>query len=226
MLTNACKKDYLSDTTAGGVIMGKRAAIYVRVSTDEQSVENQEAELRTTAERMGHEIIAVYRDKGISGAKGRNGRPGFDAMHRDAARRRFDMVMAWSVDRLGRSLQDLVGFLSELHALKIELYLHQQGLDTTTPAGKAMFQMMSVIAEFERTLIQERVRAGMARAKREGKHVGRPPIAPELEQRIREALAVPGRPGVRVIARQFGVNPGTVQRIARPFEASVVAGLG
>jgi DNA invertase Pin-like site-specific DNA recombinase len=226
MLTNACKKDYLSDTTAGRVIMGKRAAIYVRVSTDEQSVENQEAELRATAERMGHEIIAVYRDKGISGAKGRNGRPGFDAMHRDAARRRFDMVMACSVDRLGRSLQDLVGFLSELHALKIELYLHQQGLDTTTPAGKAMFQMMGVIAEFERTLIQERVRAGMARAKREGKHVGRPPIAPELEQRIREALVVPGRPGVRVIARQFGVNPGTVQRIARPFEASVVAGLG
>ena len=207
---------------------GKRAAIYVRVSTDEQSVENQEAELRATAERMGHEIVAVYRDKGFSGAKGRNGRPGFNAMHRDAARRRFDMVMAWSVDRLGRSLQDLVAFLSELHALKIELYLHQQGLDTTTPAGKAMFQMMGVIAEFERTLIQERVRAGMARAKREGKHVGRPPIAPELEERIRAALAVPGRPGVRVIARQFGVNPGTVQRISisRPFEASVVAGLG
>jgi DNA invertase Pin-like site-specific DNA recombinase len=90
-------------------------------------------------------------------------RAGFNAMHRDAARRRFDMVMAWSVDRLGRSLQDLVAFLSELHALKIELYLHQQGLDTTTPAGKAMFQMMGVIAEFERTLIQERVRAGMAR---------------------------------------------------------------
>jgi DNA invertase Pin-like site-specific DNA recombinase len=207
---------------------GKRAAIYVRVSTDEQSVENQEAELRATAERMGHEIVAVYRDKGFSGAKGRNGRPGFNAMHRDAARRRFDMVMAWSVDRLGRSLQDLVAFLSELHALKIELYLHQQGLDTTTPAGKAMFQMMGVIAEFERTLIQERVRAGMARAKREGKHVGRPPIAPELEERIRAALAVAGRPGVRVIARQFGVNPGTVQRISisRPFEASVVAGLG
>jgi DNA invertase Pin-like site-specific DNA recombinase len=206
----------------------KRAAIYVRVSTDEQSVENQEAELRATAERMGHEIVAVYRDKGFSGAKGRNGRPGFNAMHRDAARRRFDMVMAWSVDRLGRSLQDLVAFLSELHALKIELYLHQQGLDTTTPAGKAMFQMMGVIAEFERTLIQERVRAGMARAKREGKHVGRPPIAPELEERIRAALAVPGRPGVRVIAQQFGVNPGTVQRISisRPFEASVVAGLG
>jgi DNA invertase Pin-like site-specific DNA recombinase len=203
-----------------------RAAIYLRVSTDEQTTENQERELRATAERAGHEVVAVYRDAGISGAKGRVNRPGFDTMNKDAARRRFDVVMAWSVDRLGRSLQDLIAFMQELRSLKIDLCLHQQGLDTTTPAGKAMFQMMGVIAEFERTLIQERVRAGMARAKREGKHVGRPPIAPELEQRIREALVVPGRPGVRVIARQFGVNPGTVQRIARPFEASVVAGLG
>jgi DNA invertase Pin-like site-specific DNA recombinase len=118
--------------------------------------------------------------------------------------------MAWSVDRLGRSLQDLVGFLSEIHALGIDLFLHQQGLDTTTPAGKAMFQMMGVFAEFERTMIAERVRAGMARAKREGKHVG-------------DALAAPGRLGVRVIARQFGVNPGTVQRISRPFDGASVA---
>src|SRR5262249_48612640 len=105
----------------------------------------------------------------------------------DAARREFDMVMAWSVDRLGRSLQDLVGFLSELRALKIDLFLRQQGLDTTTPAGKAMFQMMGVFAEFERAMIQERVRA--ARARSEGKRLGRPPIAPALEKRIREALA-------------------------------------
>jgi DNA invertase Pin-like site-specific DNA recombinase len=128
--------------------------------------------------------------------------------------------MAWSVDRLGRSLQDLVGFLSELHALKIDLFLHQQGLDTTTPAGKAMFQMMGVFAEFERAMIQERVRAGLARAKSEGKRLGRPPIDPALEKRIREALAAPDRPGVRKIAARFGVNPGTVQRISRPFEAS------
>ena len=126
--------------------------------------------------------------------------------------------MAWSVDRLGRSLQDLVGFLSELHALKIDLFLRQQGLDTTTPAGKAMFQMMGVFAEFERAMVQERVRAGLARARGEGKRLGRPPIAPALEKRIREALATPGRPGVRVIAKRFGVNPGTVQRISRPFD--------
>ena len=119
--------------------------------------------------------------------------------------------MAWSVDRLGRSLQDLVGFLSDLHALRIDLFLHQQGLDTATPAGKAMFQMMGVFAEFERAMIQERVRAGLARAKSEGKRLGRPRIAPELEARIRKALATPGRPGVRKIAERFGVDPGTVQ---------------
>jgi DNA invertase Pin-like site-specific DNA recombinase len=83
--------------------------------------------------------------------------------------------MAWSVDRLGRSLQDLVGFLSELHELRIDLFLRQQGIDTTTPAGKAMFQMMGVFAEFERSMIRERVRSGLARARSEGKQLGRPP---------------------------------------------------
>jgi DNA invertase Pin-like site-specific DNA recombinase len=129
--------------------------------------------------------------------------------------------MAWSVDRLGRSLQDLVGFLSELHALKIDLFLHQQGLDTTTPAGKALFQMMGVFSEFERSIIQERVRAGLKRARSEGKRLGRPPLAPALVERIRAALNKPGRKeGVRKIAERFRVNPGTVQRISRPFDAS------
>src|ERR1700720_2756570 len=196
----------------------KRAVLYLRVSTVDQTTANQERELREVAERMGCEIVHVYKDHGISGAKGRDKRPAFNALMRDANQRKFDLVMAWSVDRLGRSLQDLVGFLSELHALRIDLFLHQQGLDTTTPAGKAMFQMMGVFAEFERAMIQERVRAGLARAKSEGKQLGRPPIAPALEKRIREALATPGRPGVRVIAKQFGVDPGTVQRISRPFD--------
>jgi DNA invertase Pin-like site-specific DNA recombinase len=204
----------------------RRAVFYLRVSTIDQTTANQERELRSVAERMGCEVVKVYKDHGISGAKGRDKRPAFDALCRAAARREFDLVMAWSVDRLGRSLQDLVGFLSELHALKIDLFLHQQGLDTTTPAGKAMFQMMGVFAEFERAMIQERVRAGLARAKGEGKRLGRPPIAPELEKRIREALAAPGRPGVRKIAARFGINPGTVQRISRPFEAGAVIGLG
>ena len=199
----------------------KRAVLYLRVSTIDQTTANQDRELRAIAARMGCEITKVYKDHGISGAKRRDKRPAFDALCRDATKRQFDVIMAWSVDRLGRSLQDLVGFLSELHALGIDLFLRQQGLDTTTPAGKALFQMMGVFAEFERAMIQERVRAGLARARSEGKRLGRPPIARELEERIRKALAIPGRPGVRKIAERFGVDPGTVQRISRPFEASV-----
>ena len=199
----------------------KRAVLYLRVSTIDQTTANQERELRQVAEGMGCELVRVYKDHGISGAKGRDRRPAFDAMCRDATKRQFDVIMAWSVDRLGRSLQDLVAFLSEINALRVDLYLHLQGLDTTTPAGKAMFQMMGVFAEFERAMIQERVRAGLARARSEGKRLGRPRIAPELEERIKKALTTPGRPGVRKIAERFGVDPGTVQRISRPFEARV-----
>ena len=193
----------------------KRAVLYLRVSTIDQTTANQERELREVAGRMGCEIVHVYKDHGISGAKSRDGRPEFDRLLRDAAQRRFDMVMAWSVDRLGRSLQDLVSFLSELHALHIDLFLHQQGLDTTTPSGKAMFQMMGVFAEFERSMIQERVRAGLRRAKDEGKQLGRPRIDPELEQRIRTALKAGET--IRGIAGKFKVNPSTVQRIKSPF---------
>ena len=198
----------------------KHAALYLRVSTLDQTTINQERELREVASRIGCEIVKVYKDHGISGAKGRDKRPEFDRLLRAAAQRKFDMVMAWSVDRLGRSLQDLVGFLSELHALHIDLFLHQQGLDTTTPGGKAMFQMMGVFAEFERAMIAERVRAGLRRAKDEGKRLGRPRIAPELETRIQTALNERKHTGegVRGIAKRFGVDPSTVQRISRPFD--------
>src|SRR6187200_1058227 len=162
----------------------KRAVLYLRVSTIDQTTANQELELGDIAGRMGCNVVKVYKDHGISGAKGREKRPAFDALCRAATRREFDVVMAWSVDRLGRSLQDLVGFLSELHALRIDLYLHQQGLDTRTPAGKAMFQMMGVFAEFERAMIQERVRAGLARARSEGKRLGRPRIADSTENAL------------------------------------------
>jgi DNA invertase Pin-like site-specific DNA recombinase len=195
--------------------LSRRAAIYLRVSTSDQNTDNQEHELRQIAERAGWEVFKVYRDHGISGAKGRDQRPAFDKLWKDGCGRKFDIVMAWSVDRLSRSLQDLVGLLSELHALKIDLCLKQQGIDTTTPAGKALFGMMGVFAEFERSIIQERVRAGLERARREGKRLGRPPLDSKLRERIQEALRTPGRPGVRKIAEQFGVNPSTVQQISR-----------
>jgi DNA invertase Pin-like site-specific DNA recombinase len=203
----------------------KRAVLYLRVSTMDQTTANQERELREVAGRMGCEIVQVYKDHGISGAKGRDKRPQFDRLCRDAAQRKFDLVMAWSVDRLGRSLQDLVGFLSDLHALRIDLFLHQQGLDTTTPGGKAMFQMLGVFAEFERSMIQERVRAGLRRAKDEGKRLGRPRLAPDLEKRILDAPKARKTTGesVRKIAARFGVAASTVQTISRPFEGASVA---
>src|SRR5215472_2346701 len=166
----------------------RRAVIYLRVSTQDQTTANQERELIELGERMGLEITTTYKDHGVSGAKGREKRPAFDSLLKDATKRKFDIIMAWSVDRLGRSLLDLIGFLKEIHTLKVDLYLHQQGLDTTTPGGKAMFQMMGVFAEFERAMIQERVRAGLARAKAEGKQLGRPTIDPKLEAAIKSAL--------------------------------------
>jgi DNA invertase Pin-like site-specific DNA recombinase len=189
----------------------RKAALYLRVSTIDQTTANQERELREVAARMGCQVVQVYKDHGISGAKGRDKRPAFDRLCRDATKRQFDVIMAWSVDRLGRSLQDLVGFLSEIHALRVDLYLHQQGLDTTTPAGKAMFQMMGVFAEFERAMIAERVRAGMARAKADGKHCGRPRVSEDLEAAVR-ALLSSGK-GICSTARDAGVGVATVQRI-------------
>jgi DNA invertase Pin-like site-specific DNA recombinase len=196
----------------------RRAALYLRVSTREQTTENQERELSEAAGRLGYEIIHVYQEHGVSGAKGRDKRPQFDKLCKDATKRRFDVVMAWSVDRLGRSLQDLIGFLSHIRELRIDLYLHQQGIDTTTSAGKAMFQMMGVFAEFEREMIQERIRAGLARTVAKGTKLGRPKIAAATEISIREALAK-GDAGMLKIAAQFGVGTSTVQRIKATMAA-------
>jgi DNA invertase Pin-like site-specific DNA recombinase len=120
----------------------KRVAIYLRVSTTGQTTTNQRRELEAVADRHGWVVAEVFSDDGVSGAKGRKDRPGLDAMLKGVARREFDMVAAWSVDRLGRSLQDLIEVLSDLHAKGVDLYLHQQGLDTSTPSGRAMYQMM------------------------------------------------------------------------------------
>jgi len=150
----------------------KRVGIYLRVSTDNQTTENQRRELNAVAGRSGWQIVGTYEDAGISGTKGREQRPGFDRLLKDATARKVDMIAAWSVDRLGRSLQDLVGFLTELQALRCDLYLHQQALDTSTPSGRAMFQMCGVFAEFERGMIRERVNAGLARARARGTKQG------------------------------------------------------
>ncbi len=132
--------------------MAKRAAIYARVLTDKQTVENQLRELRQIAERRGWEVVEEYRDAGSSGAKGRERRPGLDQMLKDAGRRRFDIVMAWAIDRLGCSLIELLSIIQALEGCGIDLYLDQQAIDTTTPAGKLIFEVTGAFAEFERSM--------------------------------------------------------------------------
>ena len=194
----------------------KRAAIYVRVSTDKQTIENQLRELRQIAERRGWEVVHEYHDAGIGGAKGREARPGLDEMLKDAQRRRFDVVMAWAIDRLGRSLIDLLGTIQALEAYGIDLYLDQQSVDTTTPAGRLMFQITGAFAEFERSMIRQRVRAGLKRAIESGKQLGRPKIDAAIERRIKAQLRA--KKGMLAIARELKVGTGTVQRIKREME--------
>lgn len=196
----------------------KRVCIYVRVSTDGQTVENQIRELRQIVERRGWQIVETYSDAGISGAKGRDKRPGLDQMLKDASRRKFDVAMAWAIDRLGRSLVDLLATVQHLEACGVDLFLEQQAIDTTTPAGKLMFQVCGAFAEFERSMIRQRVRAGLKRAVAQGKQLGRPQVAPELERKARKLL---GRGhGILKVAKLAGLGTGTVHRIAREMRAA------
>jgi DNA invertase Pin-like site-specific DNA recombinase len=210
----------------------KRAALYVRVSTDQQTVENQVRELQQVAERRGWTVVEVYRDEGISGAKGRDKRPGLDHMLKDAGRRRFDVVMAWAIDRLGRSLIDLLGTIEHLEAVGVDLYLDQQSIDTTTPAGRLLFQMTGAFAEFERAMIRQRVHAGLAHAKdkiaRDGRFVskagkvrtrlGRPGALPDQIDAARAELAK--GTGIGKTARLTGLGTGTVHKLAREIRGA------
>ena len=195
----------------------KRVAIYARVSTGNQNTDNQLVELRAVAERMGWIIAGEFVDQAISGAKGRDQRPSFNNLLKGAARRDFDVIAAWSVDRLGRSLQHLVEFLNEVHALGVDLYLHQQGINTATPAGKALFHMCGVFAEFEREMIRERVVSGIERARslgtKSGKPHGRPANLISPEPLVLKARSE-GK-GILKIAKELGIGVSTVQKILK-----------
>ena len=189
--------------------MSKRIAIYARVSTDKQSTENQLLELRTLCTKLGYTIVQEYTDNGISGAKSRDERPALDLLLKDATRRKFDMVMCWSIDRLGRSLQHLVEILNELQALKIDLYFQQQGMDTSTPSGRMIFSVFGAIGEFERNLIRERVKAGQQRAKANGVKLGRPT---KMNTGLRTAVKLLREKGmgIKQIAKELQIGVGTV----------------
>ncbi len=188
-----------------------RAAIYLRVSTAGQDTSNQRRELEAAAAARGWDVVAVFEDHGISGSKGRDKRPQLDLMLKDAVRRRFDVVMAWAVDRLGRSLPDLIGTMTELHGAKVDMFIHQQALDTTTPAGRAMFGMLGVFSTFEREMTVARVNAGLARARAAGVVLGRPKVSRAVETAIRARLAA--GEGMGKIAKAEGCGVSTVQRV-------------
>jgi DNA invertase Pin-like site-specific DNA recombinase len=189
----------------------KNVGIYVRVSTDNQNLNNQIQVLTDVARQRGWQVVEIYSDQGISGAKGKDKRPGFRKLCKDANQGKIDMVACWAVDRLSRSLQDLVSFFGEMAAINVGLYIHQQAVDSTTPSGKAMLQMSGVFAEFERAMLLERINAGIARARRAGKVFGRPKVSPQVEAAVRSHRAA----GVGIVrtARLCGVGVSVVQRM-------------
>ena len=189
-----------------------RCVIYSRVSTNDQTVDNQINILREVAEKKGLEIVKEISDEGISGAKGRDARKGFDELIKGAVRKDFDVILVWDVSRLGRSLKHLVSFLDDIHSANCDLYIHQNGLDTQTSSGRMMFQMIGIFSEFERSMIRERVIAGQQRAKSEGKHIGRKSNLTEGVINAVKQLRKNNVP-IKRIAKDMHIGVGTVYKI-------------
>ena len=192
----------------------KRVAIYARVSTASQTVENQFQELRAVAKRNDWHTVAELSDNGISGSKGRDQRPAFDELLKRATRREFDVVMVWAIDRLGRSIQHLVGFMNEMQALNVDLYIHQQAIDTTTASGRMIFSIFSALGEYERELIRERIKAGQKRASSQGVKIGRPSKMNDAVRSSVKMLKDRGV-GIREIAKKLEIGVGTVYSVLR-----------
>ncbi|HFH4298109.1 MAG: hypothetical protein BGP21_11460 [Thiobacillus sp. 65-29] len=198
--------------------MTRRVATYLRVSTHkDQTVENQRLVLADWIAAKGYSLAAEFVDEGISGAKGRDKRPGLDAMMKAAVLGKFDMVAVVELSRLGRSLSHLVQIGTELQALGVDLFLHRQALDSSTPFGRMQFGMLGVLAEYERDLIRERTLEGLARAKKQGKTLGRPTVSPGKEQKI-AALLKAGTP-INRIRRIAQVGVSAIYRIKKEMES-------
>ena len=193
-------------------MMSKRVCIYVRVSTTKQTVENQIQVLKEYSDRCGYQITQIYSDNGISGSKGRQDRPGLDQMMKDGVQRKFEMVLVWSVDRLGRSVSDLVQIMKEFNELKIDLYFNQQSIDTSTSSGRMVFGIFGCISEMERNLISERVTVGLQRAVSQGKKLGRPTKMNDGMKNAVKLLREKGM-GIKQISKQLQIGIGTVYSV-------------
>jgi DNA invertase Pin-like site-specific DNA recombinase len=194
--------------------VSKRVAIYTRVSTVDQNLQTQLLDLRQMAAQRGYEIVAEFSDH-ISGAKSK--RPGLDQLMREARRGRFDVVMTWASDRIARSVVHFLQVLDELSHLNIEYCSFRENIDTAGPLGRAIVVIVGAIAELERSLIVERVRAGMRRARLEGRHIGRTPLTLD-----REGICADRRQGwsLRKVARYHRISTATVQRVLQQNAAA------
>ena len=191
-----------------------RVALYVRVSTSNQTTENQRHDLERVASLRGWTIVKVFADDGISGSKGRSDRPALDSLLKAAVQRNFDLIAVWSIDRLGRSLQHLIETVNELQAVGVDLYIHQQAIDSSTPSGKLAFSIFGAFAEFERELIRERVRAGLQRAKRNGVKLGRPTNLDEITRSAVHKMRAQAL-SIRKIASELRIGTGTVYSVLK-----------
>jgi DNA invertase Pin-like site-specific DNA recombinase len=191
----------------------KKAAIYARVSTTHQNVDNQLLELRHTAERFGWQVVSELIDDGISGAKGRQNRPAFDRLFQMIRRRECDVVIAWSIDRLGRSIADLTSFMGEVQATGVDLYIEKQAINTATPSGRMIFGIFAALGEYEREIIRERIHAGLARARLEGKRLGRPSVASSETVQASVRLLREKQMPIHQIAKSLKIGVGTVSKI-------------
>jgi len=194
--------------------MTTKVALYCRVSTLDQTIDNQLLELRDHCSRMGWEIVKEYADEGLSGTLSRDKRPAFNEMIKDAYRKRFDLVVCWDISRIGRSMKELVMFLSDMKDKDIGICSVRQGFDTSTTMGEMMFQFVGILSSWEREMIRERTIAGLERAKSEGKTLGRRKVTNDtMTAKIIELRNA--KKSIRAIASEVGVSRGTVSNVLK-----------
>ena len=192
--------------------MKMKAAIYTRVSTIEQTNDLQLETLKEIAKKSNWDVVQIITEK-VSGARGRSGRKGLDDLLTAVTKREVQVILIWAIDRLGRSLTDLVATMDTINSAGADLYIHTQGIDTSLPAGRMMFQMVGVFAEFERSMIQERVKAGIAVARRKGQKWGRPTVKKSVVRKVarflEEGLTI------RKTAKKVQTSTGTVNKVKK-----------
>ena len=194
--------------------MVRKVAIYTRVSTLDQTIDNQLIELRDHCSKMGWEIVKEYADEGLSGTLSRDKRPALNSLIKDAYRKKFDSVVCWDISRLGRSMKELILFLSDMKDKGVGICSVRQGFDTSTSMGEIMFQFVGILSSWEREMIRERTLAGLERARREGKTLGRRKVTNDtMTAKIIELRSA--KKSIRAIASEVGVSRGTVSNVLK-----------